>query len=156
MQLVILFRKTGYELTLKDDGEARATERAFLIGKTKYSTELISGTLSTGQGCVNSTGSDIVAWGNDMTGTVNACKKLTELLFNTESGMLEQNVSIDSAIVATGKSDFSTMRFNVKTYDQTPERNSRVINVLLRYMPDSIGLQEVDQDNQNNWIHLES
>ncbi|MBQ8213464.1 MAG: hypothetical protein IJZ80_05580, partial [Clostridia bacterium] len=147
-----LLDKTGYELTLKDDGEARATERAFLIGKTKYSTELISGTLSTGQGCVNSTGSDIVAWGNDMTGTVNACKKLTELLFNTESGMLEQNVSIDSAIVATGKSGFSTMSFNVKTYDQTPERNSRVINVLLRYMPDSIGLQEVDQDTQDNWM----
>ncbi|MBO5294611.1 MAG: hypothetical protein J6B71_05135 [Clostridia bacterium] len=58
--------------------------------------------------------------------------------------------------MATGKSDFSTMSFNVKTYDQTPERNSRVINVLLRYMPDSIGLQEVDQDNQNNWIHLKS
>ena len=140
-----LLDQTGYELTVKNDSEARETEKAFLIGKTKYSTELTDVTLPASQGCVNSTGGDIVAWGNDMTGMVNACKKLTELLINTKSGAFAPIVTINHSIMATGSSNFSTMSFNVKTYDQTDARINRVINVLLRYMPDSIGLQEADE-----------
>ena len=137
--------KTGYELMIKDDSEARKSDKAFLIGKTQHSTELVSGTLSAGQGCVNSTGGDIVAWGNDMTGTVNACKKLTELLISTEINAFEQTVTFNSAVTASVSSNFSTMSFNVYTADQTEARIERVINVLLRYMPDSIGLQEADE-----------
>ncbi|MBE6633819.1 MAG: hypothetical protein E7620_05700, partial [Ruminococcaceae bacterium] len=140
-----LLDKTGYELTVKDDSAERKTEKAFLIGKTKYSTELISGTLSAAQGRVNSAGGDVVAWGNDMTGTVNACKKLTDLLISTEVNAFEQTVTINSAVTVDAKSDFSTMSFNVYTADQTEARINRVINVLLRYMPDSIGLQEADE-----------
>ena len=140
-----LLDKTGYELTVKDDSEKRETEKAFLIGQTRYSTELVSGTLASGQGCVNSTGGDIVAWGNDMMGTVNACKKLTELLITTENNTVEQTVIFNSAVTVSSNSDFSTMSFNVYTANQTVERIDRVINVLLRYMPDSIGLQEANE-----------
>ena len=80
-----------------------------------------------------------------MTGMVNACKKLTELLINTGNNEFEQTVTLNSAVAATGMSDFSTMSFNIKTYDQTEARIQRVINVLLRYMPDSVGLQEADE-----------
>lgn len=140
-----LLDQTGYELAIKADSEERATGKAFLIGKTKYSVGLISGTLPAAQGCVNSTGGDVAAWGDDMTGTVNACKKLTELLIDPESTALERSVTVDSAVTATGNSDYSTMSFNIYTADQTDARINRVINVLLRYMPDSIGLQEADE-----------
>ena len=140
-----LFDKTGYELTVKDDGNARATKKAFLIGKTKYSTELTDATLTAGQGCINSKGGDIVVWGNDMTGTVNACKKLTELFAEAESGAFEQPVTVNGAIIVEKNGEFSTMSFNVKTYDQTDARDQRVINAILRYMPDSVGLQEADE-----------
>ena len=136
--------KTGYVLTIKADTDARATEHAFLIGNTKYSTFLPTDALAAKEGCVVGSDKDVAAYGADIDGVVNASKLLTSVLFDESNKEAEQAVTISAAQKTQGSDKFSSMTFNVKTADMNPNRVNAVINTIYKYMPDTVGLQEAN------------
>ena len=136
---------TGYTLPIKKDSEARATANAFLIGKTNGSTDLTATALVGHEGCVSSNGADIAVYGNTMTAISNASKYLTDLLFDVNAHGADHSVTVSGATkVQITEDHYSTMTFNVYTANQTDTRKDRVINTILRYLPDTVGVQEAD------------
>ena len=139
LQLVVL-EQTGYLIPIQSDGEINTAERAFLIGKTKFSTRLE--TLSANEGCVIADGANVVAYGDDVQGVVNASKLLTNLLFDATSTEKMREITVEAAQKSTGSDAFSTMTHNLMANDVSADRVARTMSLICKYMPDTVGVQE--------------
>ena len=136
----IVSEQTGYTLPIKSDAELDTAERAFLIGKTKFSTSLAA--LSAQEGCVLGSGTNVIAYGDDVQGVVNSSKLLTGLLFDTASTEKMRTVTIGEAQTSKGGDAFSVMTHNLSSEEISESRISRTMTLLYKYVPDTLGVQE--------------
>lgn len=138
----VIAEQMGYVLPIKSDAETQTAEKAFLIGKTKFSTNLSSDALNANEGCVLGTGTNVVAYGDDVQGVVNSSKLLTDLLFDSASTEKEREITIEDALIFDGADTFSVMTHNLMVGDVPAERIARAMALIYKYMPDTLGVQE--------------
>lgn len=136
----IVSEQTGYVLPIKSDAEVDTAEKAFLIGKTKFSADLTA--LSANEGCVLGNGTNVIAYGDDIQGVVNSSKLLTNLLFDASSTEKTREVTIGNAQTSKGADAFSVMTHNLSAEDISESRIARTMTLIYKYVPDTLGVQE--------------
>ena len=145
----VIVQHTGYNLQIRSDGEVQSAEKAFLIGKTKFSTNLPADALNANVGCVVGNGATVTAYGDDVQGMVNSSKLLTDLLFDSTSTEKSRAVTIGEAQTFDGKDTFSVMTHNLKVGDVPADRIERAMTLIYKYMPDTLGVQEAKTEWMN-------
>lgn len=143
-----VLEKTGYDLAVKTDAESRNGSHAFHIGQTKYVTAFANQTTNGRGGLICSKNGDVVAYGSTVAGTVNASKRLTELLVDLDSRETKRAITIGQSVQVEATDDYSVMTFNVFTGDMVSKRIARVKDAIYRYLPDVMGIQEANR----TWI----
>lgn len=143
LQLVVM-EQTGYALPIQSDAEVVTVDKAFLIGKTRFSDDLTA--LSANEGCVLANGSNIIAYGEDAQGVVNASKLLTNLLFDATSTEKMREITVEAPRKFTGSEVFSTMTHNLMANDVSEDRVARTMALICKYMPDTVGVQEATEE----------
>ena len=138
----MIFEQTGYVLTIRSDGEVDAIEQAILIGKTKFFADLQ--VLSENEGCVLGNGANVIAYGDDVQGVVNASKLLTDILLDETSTERVREITVGAARKSTGSEAFSVMTHNLTAGNVTEARIERAMALIYQYMPDTLGVQEAD------------
>ncbi|MBQ8212386.1 MAG: hypothetical protein IJZ80_00110 [Clostridia bacterium] len=133
---------TGWVVPMKKDSEAREKTNAIHVGKTKYAEALATVQPEKNEGIICSNGTDVVLYGNDMTGVVNATKTLSSLLLDSNEFGEKKTVTISETLHAKTPASYSTMSFNVYGGNLTALRKQNVLNNILRYLPDTVGIQE--------------
>ena len=133
---------TGWILPIKKDSEARGKANAIHMGKTQYAEALATAQPAENEGIICSNGTDVVVYGNNMTGVTNATKKLYSMFFDVDTAGTENNVTINETVRVEAPSTYSTMSFNVYGGDVTVLRKENIVNNILRYLPDTVGIQE--------------
>ena len=145
----VIVQHTGYSLQIRSDSEVQSAEKTFLIGKTKFSTNLPADVLNANVGCVVGNGATVTAYGDDVQGMVNSSKLLTDLLFDSTSTEKSRAVTIGEAQTFDGKDTFSVMTHNLKVGDVPSDRIERAMTLIYKYMPDTLGVQEAKTEWMN-------
>ena len=137
---------TGYQLAYVSDAQAYADGYEILIGKTNRTgaAELMTSVPENMDGHVAGAGKFVALYGSGTQGHATAVSALI--------AELEGNISADGTVsltVGAGKTvqpseNVSMMTYNVKVADQSSARDERVFEMLLRYLPDVVGLQEAN------------
>ena len=132
----------GSLLTVASDSEsARGYE--ILIGKTNRQSSATN-TADSGKGRIELNGNNIYLYGNSALGNAIAVEAFIESFANGEkSETLALNVTNGSVTDTTAT---SAMSFNVTSDGMTDTRAKAVIETIVRYLPDTVGLQEVSSE----------
>lgn len=136
----IVSEQMGYVLPINSDAEVETAGKAFLIGKTKFSTDLTN--LSANEGCVVGNGTNVVAYGEDVQGVVNASKLLTNILFDSAVTEMVREITLGAVQKTTGDDKFSVMTHNLMVGEVPEDRIARTMTLIYKYMPDTLGVQE--------------
>ena len=139
----VIAEQCGSMLTVTADN-AEPTEREILIGKTNRAanTAPLAG-VNDGRGYLALDGNKLVLCGNTALGNATATDALIDLLTDGgSSDVLELHVENGLKTDANGASEFSAMTFNVGADGINAGRKQRVVETIVRYLPDTIGLQE--------------
>ncbi len=138
---------SGFVLNVIHDGEAEASEYEILVGATNRNTDAeisaFASQLSDLESILTFDGKKINIYGVTTTALLVAANELTAK-FAEESGE-KVAVTLDASQVCKyNDSILKAMSFNVWVSGKTVERNERVVSMVLKYLPDTVGFQEVD------------
>jgi len=132
----------GSMLTIVSDSES-ANGYEILIGKTNRQSSALNGT-DNGKGRVELNGNNVFLYGNSSLGNAVAVEAFIESFANGEkSETFSINVT-DGTVTDTTAA--SAMTFNVTSGDMTDARVKAVLETIVRYLPDTVGLQEVSSE----------
>ena len=139
-----ILEKTGYSLNVVDDENASDEGKKILIGNTKFNT-------------VDMPDEDGYYIGVDVdnislcsTTVSGICKAVTHFIDLVDSATGDTvTLDLDLGLVMSEDTSMTSMSFNVYVGNQTTERKNRVIKMIERYMPDTLGVQEAN----NSWIN---
>ena len=132
----------GSMLAVVSDREA-ASGYEILIGKTNRQSSAPNNT-DNGKGRVELNGNNVCLYGNSALGNAVAVEAFIESFAKGEkSETLSLNVTNGSV---TDTASASTMTFNVSTDGMTDARSEAVLETIVRYLPDTVGLQEVSAE----------
>lgn len=131
----------GSMLTITDDSEPTGGYE-ILIGKTNRQSSAQS--VTDGKGRVELNGNNVCLYGNSALGNAVAVEAFIESFANGEkSETLSLNVTNGNV---TDTTTASTMSFNVTSGGMTDARAEAVLETIVRYLPDTVGLQEVSSE----------
>ncbi len=134
---------TGYRLDIVSDRTNNADGYEILVGKTNRGDALYATATGGSEGCIASDGKYIAVYGASAQGNAIAA---TALIDRMEAAISKEDKKADlklsSAEVIRETETVSTMTYNVYAGDVTSERADRVLELMLRYLPDVIGVQE--------------
>lgn len=138
---------SGFVLEVYHDGEVDPSDHEILVGATNRNTEAeiseLSSMLSELESVLAFDGKRINVYGSTATALLVAANELTAK-FADKTGE-QVAVSLDaSQICKYNDSILKAMSFNVWVSGKTVERNERVVSMVLKYLPDTVGFQEVD------------
>ena len=144
-----LQKLTGYRLDIVSDKTAYADGYEILIGKTNRSDTLYTKTTGELEGCIASAGKFIVLYGDSARGNAIAASELTARIESAISKKGENiSLTLANAEIIQDSETISNITYNILSGNVTAERSAQVIELLLRYLPDVICLQEVS----NAWL----
>ncbi len=127
----------GSMLSIVSDSET-AGGREILIGKTNRQVDLQN--VTDGKGRVSLNGDRICLYGNSALGNAVAVEAFIESFADGEkSDTLDLNIT---GGLVTDTAAASTMSFNITSGGMTDARAERVLETIVRYLPDTVGLQE--------------
>lgn len=134
----------GSLLDIVSDNEA-AEAYEILIGNTSRQAKPSAlGSESEGAGYVALLGDTLILCGNSALGNAAAVGSLIDL-FRGVGGAGTLALSVSDGIVYDTGSD-SSMSFNLTAAGKNSARVSRVVETIVRYLPDTVGLQECSSD----------
>ena len=134
----------GSMLSVVSDSDA-ASGSEILIGKTnrQTNTSSLSG-VNDGRGLVTLDGKNIVLCGNNALGCATAVESFINSFADGEK-CETLALKVENGLVSdTGKA--STMSFNVSADGKTDSRAERVLETIVRYLPDTVGLQDCSEE----------
>lgn len=131
----------GYRLEIVSDDTAYADGYEILVGKTNRNNALYTTATEAFEGCIAADGKFIAVYGNSAHGNAIAA---TELTSRIESSVTDKKVDlkITNAEVIRESEEISNMTYNIYAGDVSAERTAQVSELIWRYMPDVIGIQE--------------
>ena len=135
----------GSMLTIVSDSEP-ASGYEILIGKTSRQASALNNA-DKGKGRVELIGNNVYLYGDSALGNAIAVEAFIESFANGEkSESLSLNVNSGSVIDTTSA---SAMSFNVTSSGITDARAEAVLETIVKYLPDTVGLQEVSLEWKN-------
>ena len=140
-------KASGFVIDVIHDGEAEASGHEILVGATNRNTEAeiaSFGTKMSGlEALVAFDGKNINLYGLSPTAVLVAANEFIAKFVNEKSDKF--SISLDATqICKYNDSILKAMSFNVWVSGKTAERNERVLTMCMKYLPDTIGFQEVD------------
>ena len=138
---------SGIVVSVIHDGEAEANGCEILVGATNRTAEsditAISSKLGAMESVIKNDGKNIMIFGKSSTGLLVAANKLVSKFNVTPAEKLEISLAAEE-ICKYNDSIMTAMSFNVWVSGKTSERNERVLSMVRKYFPDTVGFQEVD------------
>ena len=140
----------GAVLTVVDDSAA-AAEYEILIGETTRISkpQALSGA-QIGAGSVSVSDKRLILCGNGALGNAAAVESVIDG-FKTDGGSGVYAIMGAEGLVFDKSSD-SSMSFNLTASGKNNERVKRVVETIVRYLPDTVGLQECSADWKNSLL----
>lgn len=131
----------GYRPDIVSDANTYTNGYEILIGKTNRNDALYTTATNEFEGCIVADGKFIAAYGDSALGNTVA---VTELTTRIQSSVVDKKVDlkISNADIVSESETVSTMTYNVYAGEVSAERSARVSELIWRYMPDVIGVQE--------------
>lgn len=138
---------SGYVLDVVHDDEVEVSDCEILVGATNRNTDAeisaFASQISGLEAILTFDGKKINVYGTTATALLVAANELTSKFADKNGDQVA--VSLDaSQICKYNDSILKAMSFNVWVSGKTVERNERVISMVLKYLPDTVGFQEVD------------
>ena len=138
---------SGIVVSVIHDGEAEANGQEILIGATNRSTDAditaMSSKLAASEAIIKYDGKNVNIYGKTATSMLVGANDFLAKFKADPAEKLE--VKLDGEqICKYNDSLLKAMSFNVWVSGKTVERNERVLNMVRKYFPDTIGFQEVD------------
>ncbi len=138
---------SGYVLDVVHDDEVEVSDCEILVGATNRNTDAeisaFASQISGLEAILTFDGKKINVYGATATALLVAANELTSKFADKNGDQVA--VSLDaSQICKYNDSILKAMSFNVWVSGKTVERNERVISMVLKYLPDTVGFQEVD------------
>lgn len=138
---------SGIVVSVIHDGEAEANGCEILIGATNRTAEsditAISSKLGAMESIIKNDGKNIMIFGNTSTGLFVAANEFVAKFEVAPTEKLELSLAAEE-ICKYNDSILTAMSFNVWVSGKTSERNERVLSMVRKYFPDTVGFQEVD------------
>ncbi len=142
---------SGYIVEVVDDREA-ASENEIMVGNVSH----LSETLKAGLPEIKSNGFYIAREGNkiwltatDTAGFIASAKELCSGM-SPKNGETQLDCDVKTGLFENAASDeLTTMSFNVWVSQKTDQRSKAVVDMILKYMPDTVGVQEASPDWMN-------
>ena len=140
-------QSSGIVIDVIHDGEAEASDYEILVGATNRNTEgeisAFAAKLSDLEAVVEYDGKNINLYGLNPTAVLVAANEFIAKFTDQKAEKL--SISLEaSEICKYNDSILKAMSFNVWVSGKTAERNERVVSMVLKYLPDTVGFQEVD------------
>ena len=137
----------GIGVKVIHDGEAEASGYEILIGATNRNTDAeiaeFASKLTGLEAVVAFDGKNVNLYGLSPTAILVAANDFIARFADQKADKF--SISLDASYICKyNDSILKAMSFNVWVSGKTAERNERVINMCLKYLPDTIGFQEVD------------
>ncbi len=138
---------SGIVVSVIHDGEAEANGCEILVGATNRTAESDISAISTKLGAMESIiktdGKNIMIFSNTSTGFLVAANEFVAKIEVAPTEKLEISLAAEE-ICKYNDSILTAMSFNVWVSGKTAERNERVLSMVRKYFPDTVGFQEVD------------
>jgi endonuclease/exonuclease/phosphatase family metal-dependent hydrolase len=134
----------GSILPVVSDKESTG-DREIIVGNTSRQIDLpeLSG-ITDGRGLVTASNGNICLCGNSALGNAAAVEAFIDSFAGGEkTDELKLNVQKD---IVTDSSPLSSMSFNISTDSMNDARAERVLETIVRYLPDTVGLQECSNE----------
>ena len=141
----VIERLTGYMLSVKTDDEIYTGGYEILVGKTNRNAELTAVTPQGIGGRISTSDKLIALYGASVQGHSVAVEEFLSMLWEKSKASKNVEVSINTPIDVDGGDKVSTMSFNLYVSDITEKRSERVTSMIRQYLPDLLGLQEINQ-----------
>lgn len=140
-------KSSGFVVEVINDGEAEASGKEILVGATNRNSEAeiaeLGSKLTSLEAMVTYDGNNVNLYGLSPTAVLVAANEFVAKFADQKSDSF--SVSLEaSQIFKYNDSILKAMSFNVWVSGKTAERNERVLTMCLKYLPDTIGFQEVD------------
>lgn len=133
---------SGYVLTVTGD-KAEKTDKEILIGTTnRTDNAATTQTLEAGTYLISADGTTICARGADGIGDYYAVYALIAALLENTSAAHQVTLAASDLQTVPVADTLKAMSFNVWVSSPTPERMTSVLQTIMNYMPDTIGVQE--------------
>ena len=135
-----IISKTGYMLDIIIDTQASESGKKILVGDTKFG---VPDEAATHGYYVGSDENNVYVYGVTVP---NVYKAVSYVLDNIYMATGETaTIDLDLGFVVESNASITTMTFNVLVSNRTAERQTRVIKMIQKYMPDTLGVQEADK-----------
>ena len=138
---------SGIVLDVVSDGEVEPSGYEILVGATNRNTEAeisaFASKLSGLEAVIAYDGKNINIYGLTPTALLVAANELVAKFSGEKTEKFSFTLDA-SQICKYNDSILKAMSFNVWVSGKTAERNERVLNMVLKYLPDTVGFQEVD------------
>ena len=143
-----LEERCGYSLNTAMDVDAKNVQKRIIIGNT-IMTPSAASTLGEDKFYVGSENGDLYLYATSPSLTYSAMQKLFEII---ESQRFVKNIKLELDDGEIGDTDNSlvAMTFNVWVGTITDKRAEHVVEMIRKYMPDTVGVQEASAD----WIKI--
>jgi hypothetical protein len=140
-----LEKLTGYRLDIVSDATAYADGYEILIGKTNRSNQAYTATTEAFEGCIAANGKFIALYGNSALGNAVAA---TMLIDRIQASVTNKKVDLklSNSEVVRQTEKIAEMTYNIYAGDVSADRSNQVFELILRYLPDVIGIQEGSPD----------
>lgn len=140
-------KASGFVIEVINDEEAEASGHEILVGATNRNTEAeiasFGSKINGLEAIVAFDGKNINLYGLSPTAVLVATNEFIAKFVDQKSDKF--SISLDATqICKYNDSILKAMSFNVWVSGKTAERNERVLTMCLKYLPDTIGFQEVD------------
>ena len=135
-----IIEKTGYKLEIVSETQASEDGKKILVGDTKFGVPDDAATHGYYVGCDEK---NVYLYGVNIPNIYKAISYVSDIIDSAtgETATLD----LDLGFVVASNASITTMTFNVLVSNQTAERKSRVLKMIQKYMPDTLGVQEADK-----------
>lgn len=135
--------RSGVVLTAQLSGGSAVTDHRILVGNTDAGLPADL-TVDFDGYYAGMTGADLLLYGSDTPRLYRAVNRLLEGLCAANAENAE--VSVRDGKVACDDFSMTSMSFNLLVNSVTPERIERVLTVIRRHLPDTLGVQEASEE----------
>ena len=146
-----IIEKTGCKLKMVSDTQASDEGKKILIGDTKFG---VPDEADTYGYYVGSDANNVYIYGATIPNMYKATNYVTELI-DAATGSTA-TLDLDLGFVVSDNTAITTMSFNLLIFDVTEERKQRVLKMIAKHDPDTVGFQEVSdwegRNNSQDWL----
>lgn len=136
-----IIEKTGYKLEIVSETQASVDVKKILVGDTIFGVPDDAATHGYYVGCDEN---NVYLYGVNIPNIYKAISYASDIIDSAtgETATLDLDLGF---VVEESNASITTMTFNVLVSNRTAERQTRVIKMIQKHMPDTLGVQEADK-----------